>query len=93
MHKVSEVTNNIFTLQTEPQSELAASEWRPLQRGGQWSGRISLQCPKGFDLVKLFKSVDGRIVCCDGVAKTLAVSSPVQDSLAATAFNTLIQSQ
>ena len=95
MIRVSEKMQHNFTQQVESELEPADSQWKPMQRGGHWNGRILVQCPKDFAIVELFKSVNGRVICVNGVAKTLSVTSPVEDSLAAKSFNqaTLAQSR
>ena len=87
MQKTSEIHFVEFTRQKDSQLELAYSEWTPVQRDGRWGGRILLLCPENLLLSKLFKSIHGRTLCLNGVNKTLAVWSPMVDSLAAKIFN------
>jgi len=87
MNKVSEIHSVTLTRQGNTQLELAYGEWMPVQRDGRWGGRILLLCPLTLDLTKLFRSIHGRAICLNGVCKSLAVSSPVEESLASRVFN------
>ena len=91
MDKAGEINSTNFTKQIDYELELEFGEWRPLVRGGRWTGRILVLCPENIDLGKFFCSVQGRSICINGVHKTLAVTAPVHNSLAADVFNSLQQ--
>ena len=88
MGRVSELLGYAFVAKpSEAESELGVGEWMPIQREGHWNGKILVQCSAGLDLARLFRAVNGRNICINGLCKTMAVSSPVVDSLAAQVFS------
>ena len=87
MKRVSELLGPNLQETNDYDTDLAAGEWKVLRRDGHWNGRILVQCSDNLDLAKFFRTVNGRNICMDGICKTLAVTSPTVDSLAAQVFS------
>jgi len=93
MQTAGELNSVVFTHQPDSESELALGEYKLLQRDGHWNGRILIQCPVGLDIGNFFKSVHGRNICLNKAHTTLAMTSTVQDNLAASLFTAATSSQ
>ena len=85
--KIAEGTNISECL--DPDATLGAYEWRPLQHGGQWNGKILVQLTTSAELTWLYRRAHGRGFCSDGYRATLEISSPTRVSLAAELFSNL----
>ena len=70
-----------------PDTELAAYQWRRLQQGGHWNGKILVQLTTSAELVWLYKRAHGSGICSVGHRATLEISSPSRVSLAAELFS------
>ena len=82
-------TNRILSENLDPDAVLGAYEWKRLQHGGQWNGKILAQLTDIAELTWLHRRAHGRGFCSDGYRATLEVSSPTRVSLAAEFFSNL----
>ena len=87
MERAGNVMNKNFIENPDFNVELAAGEWRAGQRDGHWNGKILLQCAPDEALGSYFNVLHGRCVCTDGMCRTIDVSSPTVENLAATVMS------
>jgi len=82
-------TNRVLSENLDPDAVLGAYEWKRLQHGGQWNGKILVQLTDIAELTWLHRRAHGRGFCSDGYRATLEISSPTRVSLAAELFSNL----
>ena len=61
--------------------ELEDGHWKPLLFGVHWNGKILVQCHSEAEQKQLYNRIQGKLICINGVYKTLAVTSLALDSL------------
>ena len=82
MSKIVELDfNYIRQADSENDCELELGQWKPLLFGAHWNGKILVQCHNVAEQKKLYNRIQGKLICINGVHKTLAVTSLALDSL------------
>jgi len=84
--KIINLTGTQYTKTDDQYKDLEPGEWREVQRGGIWCGRILMQCTTIEERDNVYGAADGRGICVEGVVRSIAVSTPTIGNLGACLF-------